>query len=295
MEPQQRQTIIDRVNYYCKLNHPFLLNHDSTTSVKRFKKTGGNTYYFDLRKIIKCFSPELQFSYINGDVITTPDSPCFVKSRPIGEHNAHSVLQKLNAIRHYQFVENDKPFRQKKDMLVWKGNGFWAHREHFINQYYDHPQCDVSRCDFDKASSDSNMATFAPPMSIAKQLDYKFIVSLEGKDVATNLKWIMSSNSVCMMPTPKYETWFMEGKLKAGVHYIEINDDHSNVIEQMNHYLARPKQTQKIIRNAQNWVDQFRSSEQEQLIGLLVAEKYFRLSQPPMLEGSHSLLRRHAI
>ena len=37
--------------------------------------------------------------------------------------------------------------------------------------------------------------------------------------------WAMSSNSVCVMPKPKYESWFMEGKLKDGVHYIKVKDD----------------------------------------------------------------------
>ena len=62
-------------------------------------------------------------------------------------------------------------------------------------------------------------------MSIYYQLNYKFIFCLEGKCISTNLFWAMSSNSVCIMPKPKYESWFMEGKLKDGVHYIEIKDD----------------------------------------------------------------------
>ena len=50
-------------------------------------------------------------------------------------------------------------------------------------------------------------------MPISKQLCYKFIFCIEGADTATNIKWVMSSNSLCVMPKPKYETWFMEGKI----------------------------------------------------------------------------------
>ena len=39
----------------------------------------------------------------------------------------------------------------------------------------------------------------------------------------------MSSNSVAVMPRPKYESWFMEGRLQPGVHYIEIKDDYSDL------------------------------------------------------------------
>ena len=47
-------------------------------------------------------------------------------------------------------------------------------------------------------------------------LNYKFILAIEGYDVATNLKWIMSSNSLAVMPRPTYATWFMEGTLIPG-------------------------------------------------------------------------------
>ncbi|MDE4959522.1 glycosyl transferase family 90, partial [Francisella tularensis subsp. holarctica] len=57
-------------------------------------------------------------------------------------------------------------------------------------------------------------------LSIQDQIKYKYIVSIEGYDVATNLKWIMNSNSLCFMNKPKYETWFMEGTLIPNHHYV---------------------------------------------------------------------------
>ena len=56
-------------------------------------------------------------------------------------------------------------------------------------------------------------------------------MSLEGIDVATNLKWIMSSNSLCFSPKLRYETWFMEGKLVPGVHFVEVRDDFDDLAE----------------------------------------------------------------
>ena len=64
--------------------------------------------------------------------------------------------------------------------------------------------------------------------TIREQLNYKFIFCIEGADTATNIKWVMSSNSLYAMPKPKYETWFMEGKLIKDFHYIEVEDDFSN-------------------------------------------------------------------
>ena len=86
----------------------------------------------------------------------------------------------------------------------------------------------------------------------------------------------MSSNSIAIMPRPKYESWFMEGRLQGGVHYIEIKDDYSDLEEKIRYYSTHPEEAKAIIRNAQAFVDQFRDKEREELISLLVLEKYFR-------------------
>ncbi|GIR91542.1 MAG: hypothetical protein CM15mP92_0060 [Halieaceae bacterium] len=72
--------------------------------------------------------------------------------------------------------------------------------------------------------------------SLDTHLKHKFILCIEGNDVASNLKWVMSSNSVAVMPKPKYESWFMEGKLIPNYHYILIKDDYSDLEEKLNYY-----------------------------------------------------------
>ena len=86
----------------------------------------------------------------------------------------------------------------------------------------------------------------------------------------------MSSNSIAIMPRPKFESWFMEGRLQGGVHYIEIKDDYSDLEEKIRYYSTHPEEAKAIIRNAHAFVDQFRDKEREELISLLVLEKYFR-------------------
>jgi hypothetical protein len=113
-------------------------------------------------------------------------------------------------------------------------------------------------------------------MTIDEQLDYKFILSLEGNDVATNLKWIMSSNSLAVMPRPKFETWFMEGTLVPNYHYILINDDYSDLEERLKYYIEHTEETLGIVSNANEYVNQFRNKKREDVISLLVLDKYFR-------------------
>ncbi len=115
-----------------------------------------------------------------------------------------------------------------------------------------------------------------PKLTLYAHLDYKFIMALEGNDVASNLKWIMSSNSIAVMPKPRFETWFMEGTLKADYHYIEIKDDYSDLEEKLTYYIQHPDKAEAIIQHAHQYVDQFRNKCREAIVSLLVLDKYFK-------------------
>ena len=106
-------------------------------------------------------------------------------------------------------------------------------------------------------------------------MKYKFILSLEGYDVATNLKWIMNSKSLCFMPKPTCESWFMEGTLIPNFHYVEIKNDFSDLEEKIKYYITNVKECKKIIRNANKYVNQFKDKDREHIIEILVLDKYF--------------------
>lgn len=116
----------------------------------------------------------------------------------------------------------------------------------------------------------------APLITLYDHLKYKFVIALEGMDVASNLKWVMSSNSIAIMPRPKYESWFMEGRLKPAIHYIEIKEDYSDLEEKIRYYSTHIEESEAVIRNAHAFVDQFRDPVREELISILVIAKYFQ-------------------
>jgi len=116
-------------------------------------------------------------------------------------------------------------------------------------------------------------------MSIEEQLKYKFILSIEGNDVATNLKWIMSSNSIAFMTKPKYESWYMEGLLIPNYHYVLLKDDYSDLEEKVRYYSENIEEANSIIKNAQEYLSQFKDDKREDLISLLVVEKYFKFQE----------------
>ena len=130
----------------------------------------------------------------------------------------------------------------------------------------------------DTRKSEIGKATYKAPMTIAEQLQYKFIVSVEGNDVATNLKWIMSSNSLCLMPEPTYETWFAEARVEPNVHYVPLQPDFSDLVDKVAYFEKHPAEAGRITAAANAYCRKFGNEQDEQAISLLVLYKYFVLS-----------------
>src|SRR5690606_28094948 len=151
--------------------------------------------------------------------------------------------------RHFNFIKDNLPFHKKANMLVGRSGFCQPHRERFFNMYKNHPMCDLKKA---SRSSDQHY------LSIVGHLRYTSILALEGYDVATNLKWIMSSNSIAVMPLPKYETWFMEGRLIPDYHFICIKDDYSNLEERLNYFIRHDDKAIEIIKNAHSYIAQFK-------------------------------------
>jgi len=265
--------LLNRVNYYNKLERSFSVSNDAPR-IRDFKREKSWAYYLDMLAILRFFPRDMRFYYQFGDVTQVPKVPTFVKSRPVGEKNHNAVLLKLNKVRHYYMVNDPLPFDAKKNKVVWRGACHQPHRQRFIEDFHDHPLCDVGDV-HRKATGKPWHRDF---MSVADQLQHKFILSIEGNDVATNLKWIMASNSLCFMTKPRYETWFMEGALVPGYHYVELNEDYSDLEEKIRYYTKHDAEAKAIIANANGYVDQFKDEGKERLLSLLVMEKYFEFS-----------------
>ena len=232
-------------------------------------------YYFDTYRYARYFDENNAIDFVFGDVIHTPETASLVKSRPIGDGNENSVLLKLDEPRHYIRIVGDQPFRHKKNLLIGRGAIYQKHRFDFYDKYFGHQLCDlgsVGKKGIGKAEWEK------PKMGLKEHLDYKFVLSLQGNDVATNLKWIMSSNSVAVMPKPTIETWFMEGTLVGGVHYIEIAADYSDLEAQLEYYIAHPEACEAIIKNAQQHTAAFWNKKTEELCHLMVLERYFSMT-----------------
>lgn len=279
---QQREAMLARVNYYNKLEQQTAIHQAADVKsfvFPLFRRPRFSTYFLDLYEVLRYFPTQEHFRYLFGDVIHVPEEPTFVKSRPIGEDNINSVVMKLDKRRHFRFVKDRLSFSQKKDMLVSRTT--WAkaslQRTLLNRMFLNHPMFNVGKTRMEEDEDfPESVRGF---LTVKQQLEYKFIACIEGNDVASNLKWVMSSNSIAVMPRPCYETWFMEGTLKPDYHYIEVKPDFSDLVEKLEYYMAHPDESQAIIDHAHEYVAQFRDERMERAIQMMVAQKYFELTK----------------
>jgi hypothetical protein len=267
--------ILDRVDYYNKLDRHFSMENNGVSiknfTFKKIKKS--SAHFFDTYEYIRFFPVDNIFSFIFGDVTWIPNAPSIVKSRPVAGDNKNSMLMKLGKRHHFVFLEDKIPFRKKDNKIIFYGDMLSKpHRMDFMKKYFGHPEC---ICGNIRDHELIPKEWLVKKISFKKHLTHKFILALEGFDVSTNLKWIMSSNSLAVMPKPKFETWFMEGRLIPDFHYVEIKDDYSDLIERMNFYIEHPEEAEKIIKNANEYISQFKNRKREKIISLMVLRKYF--------------------
>lgn len=270
--------VLERVNYYNKLSSKKELPKDSLIlkNHKYKNKTSQSVYFFDSYEFTRWFSDGFKWSNAFGDVTYVPELPSIVKSRPIAGDNENSVVLNLDKVRHFVFLDDKKKFTEKDNKLIFRGKiSDKLRRREFVEMYINHPMCDLGET---SARGVTPKEWIKPKKTLWEHLDYKFIMALEGNDVASNLKWVMSSNSLAVMPEPTYETWFMEGKLIPNVHYVRIKDDYSDLEERLNFYIENPDEAQKIIDNAHKYVFQFMNKKKERAISLMVMNKYFEMT-----------------
>ena len=173
-----------RANYYNKLDEIVNLS-DGIKNLAHFKlRKQHKTYFFDSYEYTRYFNQELKADFKFGDVTFIPEEPAIVKSRPIRGNNSNSVILNLDKVRHFMFLNDKKDFRKKKNMLVGRNVAGQAHRIKFLEMYINHPLCNVGKINND----DNHHNLLRERLTIEEQLNYKFILCLEGNDVASNLK-----------------------------------------------------------------------------------------------------------
>lgn len=225
-----------------------------------------------------------KFEFNPYDLYESKYIPTFVKSRNM-LYKYKSILLPLEDLYipsyYIDILNNDIPFIKKFKNCVWRGtnSGYFfdkrtnkASRKDLILNYGKHINYDIGLSDVKYKYNGKDPLTYnieeyvKPKLSIKEQLQYMFIISVEGNDFSTNLSWIMLSNSVPLMPVPYVETWKMEQKLIPYIHYVPLNNDFSDLDEKMDWCLNNLDKCEEIAYMSKLYVLQFFDKEKENKI-----------------------------
>jgi hypothetical protein len=242
------------------------------------------TGYID--PIIKLIKSDTYFENKNllirpGDVYYNFDCPIISKTRPVGD--SYNVIINLDGGRHWNDLKKipniDIPFRYKNNKIVWRGSatGFLHSttrptRLKLVETYWNNPNKMIDIA-FIWYGPDKNLSKCA--ISMEEQLKSKFLISVEGGDVATGLKWMLYSNSTVLMPTPTMISWAMEDRLEPWVHYVPLNKDFDDLEEKYEWCLNNLNKCEEIANNGKKFIEQFLDEEKEAQITNLVLKEYF--------------------
>ena len=137
------------------------------------------------------------------------------------------------------------PFSQRINRAVWRGDNSGRHynpryqektaRFSFVSLYVHNTSgyIDVGFVIDDNSNRKSTVpiGLTKPRMTPEEMAGHRYIVMLEGNDVASGLKWALGSGSVVLMPPPKVISFACETLLIPYYHYVPLNEDATNLLE----------------------------------------------------------------
>ncbi|KAL7554717.1 hypothetical protein ACHAWF_018240 [Thalassiosira exigua] len=161
------------------------------------------------------------------------------------------IILPLNRKRHFHLAfkvpENDTPWEKKVNKAVWRGKYANAHdtdiQYALVSKHVNSALVDAKFSTHAKQAPPDMVGSY---LDVKDQLAYKYIISIEGNDVSSGLKWMLLSNSVVLTPQFTWESWAMEGTLKPFVHYIPVKDDMSNVEDMVDWAEGHPEEARLI-------------------------------------------------
>lgn len=283
---REKEYIDQRVDYYNRLTAFSPLPKDAPTLGQHTYKNrkGNSVYFFDTFEFTRYFPKGLRWRMATGDVTWTFDAPTIAKTRPLAPTEgdaANTILMCMDKVRHFLFIDDPVPFDEKQPVVLFRGEIHGKPRRiAFVEKFKGKEGFDVG-----DVSGKMDEWYVAPRLTIDQHLRCRYIMALEGNDVASNLKWVMSSNSVAVMPRPTCESWFMEGRLVPGYHYIEVKPDYSDLEERIQYYNARPDEAKAIVQHAHEYVSQFKDKRRERVISYMVMRKYLQHTNEVLLRN----------
>lgn len=236
-----------------------------------FMKFRSSTTHADLENVVSpAFGGDDNASNEERTCYNKPSRPKLKTSNGRGVHSP--IIWFLESNRHFDMLDQipylDTPWDKKLNVAIWRGSLTGMHN--FSPDRPDHENCmNNARCRVIVENHKSEIIDAGlvyPPDKVASVVDgvqlvrsrlsfhqlmrYKAIISIQGNDVASGLKWSLFSRSVVLMPPPTITSWAMEELLVPWVHYVPLYQNVSNVEERMRWVLQNEGEAQRIAERA---------------------------------------------
>ena len=220
------------------------------------------SYDHDLIEIAKNVKREFHKKYFLisfGDSTDIYPDINFTKAKKVGDEN--KICLYLDAGRHFSnhdiaiAREDPSSFKKKVPKVIWRGVTTNSKaRFELCKKWENHiGHIDVGFTEY--VQNVPHIYKLKPKLSIKDMMKCKYLLVLEGNDVATGFCWSFLSNSLVMMPKPKYETIIGHHKLIPDYHYIEIKEDTSDLQDKFIWCENNQIQCEKIIKNKKEFIN----------------------------------------
>lgn len=219
----------------------------------RYTETIGQIMVYNLLRINKI--DDMLLPIIMVDTMGPLSVPHWTYNRR-AETGDHIIWPLASHRFHYLIGLDDKlTWEEKKHELIFRGvttgplvpsitstGRIKTSRFEIINKWHDKPWANLGFnriIDSTKLRPQWNQLKDAilnlvkPYLSVPSMLDDRFILCIEGEDIATSFGWALASNSVPIHPYPfVFEVWYFQG-LKPWIHFIPCEPDGSDIGELM--------------------------------------------------------------
>lgn len=214
-----------------------------------------------------------RFPLFYGEAGSTGTLPCIRKSRRVDDET--SVIYNFRTLRLtlpcQTAMKYDIEWEKKQSDVIWRGaTTGQEQRVNLVENYFG--KYNIGFATIKQKPYLNHLQK--PKASIKEQLTYKFIISLEGNDVASNLRWILASNSVPIMTEPYWHSWIMEERLEPYVHYLPLNESMSNLEELLEWAKENDAECKQIAENGKRYMSQFLDTNHDLMVQKQLLETY---------------------
>lgn len=207
-----------------------------------------------------------------------PNYPVLVKIRDTQNPDSKGVLANMNSTRHLGdlFKHKDMDWHDKRPDFIWRGTDTNRRglRLDFVKRYYQDYNIGFSQyVQNAKETPDLYPQKYLKgSVSTEEMLKYKYLPVVDGNDKSSSLGWVLGSNSVPIMPKPRFHSWLCEPWLESGKHYVECLPDFSDLLERVAWCKDHDQECSEIAENGTKFMLQFMNPMTESFIEKKIIE-----------------------